>query len=498
MNPHPTIENSRVQVSSETTQDTKSELGQFLTPYSTAIFMSSLFSNLTKPNLRLLDPGAGIGSLSASFIETFQKINKNGKLYLDAYELDSILIPKLKNNLKIFEEDHIQIQIQNKDFIEECAFGNLWQKDECYTNVILNPPYKKISKNSKYRQLLKSLDLDTVNLYTGFMMLSISKLSEKGELVCIIPRSFCNGVYYKNFRKYLLGNTIINRIHLINSRKSAFQDDGVLQENVILHIIKKEYLASSQEKVTVSFSDGIDDFSSVEKITYDFNEIVKDNDIDHIIHIPDSNYGVSKVTLKQYSLSDLNIMVSTGPVVDFRSMEFLSSSKSNQTVPLFYPAHFSNYSLAWPKKEFKKNNYIINNKKSVKMLYPKGNYVLVKRFSSKEENRRISACLLQEDDFDFPYIGFENHLNVFHQNKKGLDIDLAFGLMAYLNSTYIDNYFRQFSGHTQVNASDLRKIPYPSLAILKKMGIWVEKNLDQLSTELIDHYLKNILNAKEN
>ena len=67
MNPHPTIESSRAQVSSETSHDVKTELGQFLTPYSTAIFMSSLFTNLKKSNLKLLDPGAGIGSLSTSF-----------------------------------------------------------------------------------------------------------------------------------------------------------------------------------------------------------------------------------------------------------------------------------------------------------------------------------------------------------------------------------------------------------------------------------------------
>ncbi len=46
----------------------------------------------------------------------------------------------------------------------------------------------------------------------------------------------------------------------------------------------------------------------------------------------------------------------------------------------------------------------------------------------------------------------------------------AKGLAAYLNSTLVDAYFRQFSGHTQVNATDLRNLKYPDLATLKRIG----------------------------
>ncbi len=489
------IEKSRKEVSIATSQEIKSELGQFLTPYSTALFMSSLFSNLTEANLTLLDPGAGIGSLSSSFIETYRKINRSGILSVDAIELDENLISNLKNNLDSFSDDFIKIQIQNSDFIEECAFGKLWNKKESYTNVILNPPYKKITKHSKYKSLLKTLDLDAVNLYAAFMLLSINQLAENGELVGIIPRSFCNGVYYKKFREFLLRNTIIKRIHLINSRKSAFQDDDVLQENVILHLIKKNSSQVSNYETIVSFSDRID-FSSIEKKYYNLTDIVKNDDFDKIIHIPDSNYNIPNSSIKQYSLSDLKIMVSTGPVVDFRAKDFISNIESKDCLPLIYPAHFSNYSISFPKEQFKKFNYIIKNNQSEKFLFPKGNYVLVKRFSSKEEKKRISASILIEDNFNYPFYGFENHLNVFHSNKKGLDIKLALGLAGYLNSTYVDNYFRQFSGHTQVNASDLRKIPYPSLGVLRRIGIWIEKNIKVLSTDSIDQYLEEILDAE--
>lgn len=488
------IDKSRILISSITKRADKSNLGQFFTPFSTATFMASLFSNLSEKTPSLLDPGAGIGSLTSSFIEEYFEKNPKGKLNIDAIELDTKLIATLQENLNLYVNDKINLNIFNVDFIEDCCLGRLRNLDNHYSNIILNPPYKKINSLSKYKPFLKSLDHDTVNLYSAFMLLSISKLKENGELVGIIPRSFCNGVYYKPFRKFLLENTLIKQIHLINSRKSAFGDDGVLQENVILHLVRNSKETSFNTDIKISHSNYAD-FSDIVEKYYNYQDIIKENDTDLIIHIPNLDYQTSKVDFKKFTLTDLNLMVSTGPVVDFRSKNLISNIPSDSKVPLLYPSHFSRFQIKWPLPNFKKYNYIESNSLSNKLLYPKGNYVLVKRFSSKEEKRRISACLLLEEDFNFPLFGFENHLNVFHINKSGLSIEICYGLMSYLNSSFVDNFFRQFSGHTQVNASDLRKIPYPSLEFLSEMGLWAEKNQEIITTELIDIYLNTISNA---
>src|SRR5207249_1276079 len=60
------------------------------------------------------------------------------------------------------------------------------------------------------------------------------------------------------------------------------------------------------------------------------------------------------------------------------------------------------------------------------------------------------------------------------------------GLAVFLNSTLIDSYFRQFNGHTQVNATDLRSLKYPSRAQLEHLGETVvdtfptQSEIDQL------------------
>ena len=49
-------------------------------------------------------------------------------------------------------------------------------------------------------------------------------------------------------------------------------------------------------------------------------------------------------------------------------------------------------------------------------------------------------------------------------------MDMANGFAAFLNSTLVDVYFRQFNGHTQVNATDLRNLRYPTRAELESLG----------------------------
>ena len=79
-------------------------------------------------------------------------------------------------------------------------------------------------------------------------------------------------------------------------------------------------------------------------------------------------------------------------------------------------------------------------------------------------------------------IGFESHLNFFHSQGKGMSAGLAKGLALYLNSTIIDRYFRLFSGHTQVNATDLRKMPYPTKEQLLRFGSYVKDQMPDQDT----------------
>lgn len=475
------VEFYRTDANRKLSLETRSALGQFMTPVPVASFMASLFNKPSSKIVQLLDPGAGVGSLTAAFVENLcQSEDHPERLSVTTYEVDSVLINYLNSTLKSCrqkcEERGIKFdyEILQNDFI--CSAAEMLNDDlfsfnpqkSNFTHVILNPPYKKIHSDSQHRLLLRSVGIETSNLYTAFLSLAIKMLQKDGELIAIVPRSFCNGPYFKPFRKFLLKNMGLQHIHVFESRDQAFGDDEVLQENLIFHAIK----GRKPVKVTISSSVG-PEFDSLTIFEASCDQIVDMADPDLIIHIVTSQldqYVIDRMQVFKQALNDLKIDVSTGPVVDFRLSEHISEKPDNQSVPLIYPTHFESHYIKWPKINGRKPNAISDKKDVQKWLFPNGHYTLVRRFSAKEEHRRIVAAIHTPQAVPAEKIGFENHLNVFHSNHQSLGPELAKGLAVYLNSTLVDMYFRQFNGHTQVNASDLRMLHYPDSQFLESLG----------------------------
>ena len=473
----------RRQVAPRIGRKRKAELGQFMTPSSVARFMAGLFPPSGIPICRLLDAGAGVGALSCAFIDRwvagdfgFQAIE------VTAYEIDDTLRAHLARHLAAYAG--IRTEILGGDYIESATAAD--PQASTYTHVILNPPYKKIANDSVHRRALRAVGIETVNLYSAFVALALAQTAPGGQVVAIIPRSFCNGPYYRPFRDFILERAAIRHIHLFGSRKEAFRDDDVLQENIIVRLER----AGLQGPVTVTTSTD-DSFSDLATTEHPFDRIVFPEAPGGFIHVPTSS-GKTALELSpavRYSLSDLGISVSTGPVVDFRLKEHLRAMPTEDAVPLLYPAHFSESGMTWPIEGMKKPNAIVRNTSTEKWLYPKGFYCVVRRFSSKEERRRIVANVVEPTAFPgHSALGLENHINLFHENKRGLPELLARGLAVFLNTTAVDEAFRRFNGHTQVNATDLKLMKYPNRKALIALGQWAmgHKRLtqDQIDAKL--------------
>ena len=486
------VEQSRLEVSKATDAKRKGQFGQFFTPASTAQFMAGLFTQTPNRTCHLLDAGAGIGSLTAAFLERWASGDLDyQQVTVEAFELDGSLHPYLHKTLGEYRQQlDIVSNIRGGDFIEtavQSMCGSLFVPAlPPFTHAILNPPYKKIRSDSAYRAALRRAGIETVNLYSAFVALSLALLENRGQLVAIIPRSFCNGPYYRPFREFVLERATIRHLHLFASRNTAFKDDAVLQENVIIMCER----GAPHDEVTVTTSTD-NSFTDVQTYTHPFERIVCLDDHERFIHIPPSpgQNALERSPAVHSSLSDIGISVSTGPVVDFRLKEYLRDMPEQGTVPLLYPGHFTGHNTQWPKPDVKKPNAIVHNANTEKWLYPNGWYCVVRRFSSKEEKRRVVASVVQPHCFSgAERLGFENHLNVFHERKQGLPERLAQGLAVFLNTTAVDENFRRFNGHTQVNATDLRLMKYPSRATLMTLGEWAIQ-CGEITPAMIDEQL---------
>ncbi|MBI2848656.1 MAG: Eco57I restriction-modification methylase domain-containing protein [Chloroflexi bacterium] len=476
-------------------------MGQFLTPAPVAVFMARMIE-CRKPIVHILDPGAGLGSLSAAFVAVMcRRPTPPDAITLTAYEVDPILIDHLRATLDLCKAAskavgiRFEARILAEDFLEVGAntfAGNLFAtgEDERFDCAILNPPYRKIRTESHERKLLRVIGLETSNLYTGFLAVTARLLAPGGEMVAITPRSFCNGPYFEPFRRFFLKDMRFRRVHVFDARDRAFADDEVLQENIVFRAVRTTDPASD---VIVSSSVDPDD-SSLRARTIKHDDLVRLTDPHVFIHIVPDGDGDSirhQIGKLDSSLEDLGLTVSTGRVVDFRAKQLLRAHPGRNTVPLIYPCHLQGGFVEWPNGRTRKPNALALSPGAEDLLVPQGYYVLVKRFSAKEERRRVVAAVYDPLRVPTERVAFENHLNYYHVRGSGLPVAIAKGLAAFLNSTLVDSYFRQFSGHTQVNATDLRSLQYPALDKLMALGRRIgnsfpdQEELDRLVEEVV-------------
>lgn len=476
------VDLARIEVSTRIATDSqeRSRLGQYFTPVEVGRFMSSLFETPTQDVVHLLDAGGGNGMLTASLVsELCAREQTPPKIEATLWEIDPSLHKEIDTTLALchsLAEEHgveFSCQVVFGDFIEDAVNrivgGDLFDHDErAFDLAILNPPYRKLASNTRERDLLHSAGIETSNLYSAFVWLAMELLGDQGQLVAITPRSYMNGTYFRPFRKRLAELMRFRRVHIYESRNKAFAGDDVLQENTIIHAMK----GGAPAPVEISVSNSPDDtgmaFRSISP-----DELIFPDDPDAVIHVvPDEiDAHIGRIMRGMpNTLADMEVSVSTGRVVDFRVKDRLRTEAEKGDVPLIYPRHLANGFIDWPQAKNGKPNAISPAGPDDPLLLPSGWYVLVKRLSAKEEPRRIVATLCDPSCVSTDRIAFDNKLNVLHDRNTGLPREFAIGLAMYLNSSIVDAYFRQFSGHTQVNAGDLRAIRFPAREQLLRIG----------------------------
>ena len=249
-------------------------------------------------------------------------------------------------------------------------------------------------------------------------------------MVAITPRSFCNGPYFEPFRRYFLRQMRFRRIHVFDTRDSAFADDKVLQENVVFHAGKSQEVNPA---VIVSASAGPGD-AGLRMRTIKHDELVRPHDRYAFIHIvPEEDGEPTRQRIKSLgaTLSDLGLTVSTGRVVDFRARALLRAQPGENTVPLIYSCHLEDGLSNGPTAEHENRMLSLLGRR----LRTGGSRGLLRPDKAvfREGGETAYCCSrLRPNACDGHQVAFENHLNYFHAQGVGLLVTVAKGLARVL------------------------------------------------------------------
>ena len=450
----------------------RKKYGQFFTSKESAKFMAEMFIvPKNKEEIYILDPGAGSGMLSVALVERLQKCVGVKKVNLICYETDDNIIPLLESNIsylarnttipldyKVLRDNYITSQEKGYNF-----FSGALEKGR-YDFVIANPPYVKIGKSAPEALAMPDVCYGAPNLYFLFMAMSLYNLKEDGEMVYIIPRSWTSGAYFKKFRDKLLNHGVIEHLHLFVSRDKVFEKENVLQETMIVKL-KKKMLEPKYVTVTTSVSNS--DFSDKSTFYAPYDTVVNKNDsFVYLITSAEEAGILEKLNRWKNNLPSLGLKMKTGLTVDFRNRDLLRNDECAETVPLFYAQHIKDGRVKFPIG--KENEYIACAKGG--LLQENTNYLFVKRFSSKEESRRLQCGIYLAKHFGaYERISTQNKIN-FICGLKELSECVVYGLYVLFNSTIYDRYYRILNGSTQVNSTEVNSMPVPPMNIIEKMG----------------------------
>lgn len=469
----------------------RKKYGQFFTSIETARFMAELYKIPTdKPCVSVLDAGAGSGILSCAFIERLEKFDTVKEIELTCYENDENVLVLLKDNLEYCQKHSTKVvkyHIQTENYITSQYLdfnymigGNL--NPPKYDFVIGNPPYMKIPKDAPEATAMPEICYGAPNLYFIFAAMGLFNLKDDGEMVYIIPRSWTSGAYFKRFRQYLLTEGKLEHIHLFVSRNKVFDKEEVLQETIIIKV-RKTHIRPMQVMVTSSKSNK--DFDELTSLTVPYDLVVSGKDYYVYLVTDDEQVTVLKQLQKfNQTLPDIGMKMKTGLTVDFRNRDILRDKEEDGAIPLFYSQHIKQGKVQFPIQ--KSHEYVVTDQRG--LMQDNKNYLFVKRFTAKEEPRRLQCGIYLAKNYpQYTKISTQNKINFIDGLLGEMSECLVYGLYVLFNSTLYDEYYRILNGSTQVNSTEINSMPVPDMESIQEMGrkLMKTKDLSEKNCDLI-------------
>lgn len=191
----------------------RKRFAQFFTPEVIADFMARWVLDGRK-KADVLEPAFGLGAFSRSLFK------QNPKVRVVGYEADATIYNYAAENVAQAGSD---VLLYNEDYLRAS-----WE--DKYDGIICNPPYLKFHDydNASLVPLVNEqlgIRLNGfTNLYTLFLLKSISQLRDGGRMAYIVPSEFLNSDYGVEVKRALLRSGVLRHVVVVDFTQCAFDD----------------------------------------------------------------------------------------------------------------------------------------------------------------------------------------------------------------------------------------------------------------------------------
>lgn len=270
-------------------------------------------------------------------------------------------------------------------------------------------------------------------------------------------------------------------MHLFKSRDKVFGGESVLQETIIVKI-KKTAVQPDSIRITTSSTS---EFNDTKVFKAPYTTVVPRNRFVYLITDKHDAVVLERINRLPNTLPDIHMKMQTGIIVDFRTRDVLRDHLEDGAFPLLYSQHIKEGRVVWP---LGKEGEVIKTEHPA-YLQENSDFLLVKRFTSKEEKRRLQCGIyLKQRYSQFKYISTQNKVNFVKCDSPCI----TYGLYVLLNSSLYDAYYRILNGSTQVNSTEINQMPIPEREVIEAMGReLMHKELSETNcNQIIDQWIR--------
>ena len=427
--------------------------------------IESVFKNYAGGTI--VDPCCGSGN----FILHLPQNIKPANIYAGDIDELSIKIARVNFALKykITDKNFLYNHIKISDFLRESQHIK-------YDYIIGNPPWA-FNFDSKYKKFLRNNFLsakgNNIESYDVITEHSLNKLNKEGTVAFVLPEAILNVKCHRDIRNFILKKGSIKYLDYLGD---IFP--GVQCPSIILQIKCVSHFSTKGMHVKTSDKDFIIKFDR--KISCDFFNFKCDDSeyelLEKIENIP------NKVYLKDNALFALGIV--TGD-----NLKYISKERKSNNEKVLKGADIEKFRIN------KCGNYIV---------YKPDNF----QQCAKTEIYRAKEKLVYKFISESPVFAYDdeqtltlNSCNILIPKIDGLNIKYV---MAILNSSVIQFYFKKKFNSVKVLRSHIEQIPIPfvGMDIQRPLINMVDKYLKTNSKsekilEQIDLYCRKLYNFDE-